>query len=374
MTSLAVLGGDVDVVVDGERFVAVGAGLEVPTGAEVVDAGGCVVVAGFVDLQCNGAGGIDLTSAPEQVWEVAALLPRYGVTSWLPTIVTSPADVPARALAALSRPPTGLDDQAIAAPLGLHLEGPFLAMARRGVHDPRHLAEPLGDGGRAAAWSREAGVAMVTLAPELPGALDLADGLLRRGVVVAAGHSDATAEQAVAAADRGVTVVTHLFNAMAPLHHRAPGLAGAALTDPRWRCGVIADGLHLDPAVVALAWNALGERLVLVTDAVAALGAPPGPVRLAGATVEATGDGVRLPDGTLAGSDLSMDLAVRNLVAFARCSLRDAAAAASAAPASVLGLADRGRLEPGAIADVVVLTPRGDVVATVVRGVVAWRS
>jgi len=374
VTSLAVLGGDVDVVVDGERFVAVGAGLEVPTGAEVVDAGGCVVVAGFVDLQCNGAGGIDLTSAPEQVWEVAALLPRYGVTSWLPTIVTSPADVPARALAALSRPPTGLDDQAIAAPLGLHLEGPFLAMARRGVHDPRHLAEPLGDGGRAAAWSREAGVAMVTLAPELPGALDLADGLLRRGVVVAAGHSDATAEQAVAAADRGVTVVTHLFNAMAPLHHRAPGLAGAALTDPRWRCGVIADGLHLDPAVVALAWNALGERLVLVTDAVAALGAPPGPVRLAGATVEATGDGVRLPDGTLAGSDLSMDLAVRNLVAFARCSLRDAAAAASAAPASVLGLADRGRLEPGAIADVVVLTPRGDVVATVVRGVVAWRS
>jgi N-acetylglucosamine-6-phosphate deacetylase len=215
---------------------------------------------------------------------------------------------------------------------------------------------------------------MVTLAPELPGALDLAEELSGRDVVVAAGHTNATAEEAAAAADRGVGMVTHLFNAMAPLHHRAPGLVGAALTDNRWRCGLIADGLHVDPAVVALAWAALGPRLVLVTDAVAALGAPSGPVPLAGATVHASGDGVRLPDGTLAGSDLSMDRAVRNLARFARCRLHEAAAAAAASPAAVLGLDDRGRLEPEAVADVVVLSPDGEVVATIVRGAVAWRS
>jgi N-acetylglucosamine-6-phosphate deacetylase len=374
VTALAVVGGDVDVHVDGDRVVAVGAGLGPPIGAAVVDAAGCTVVAGFVDLQCNGAGGVDLTSEPERLWEVAALLPRYGVTAWLPTIVTAPPDATQRALAALADRPSAPAGKPVAEPIGLHLEGPFLAPSRRGAHDPHHLADPLADGARAATWSREAGVAMVTLAPELPGALDLAEALLGRGVVVAAGHTDATASQAAGAADRGVTVVTHLFNAMAPLHHRAPGLAGAALTDPRWRCGVIADGLHLDPAVVALAWSALGERLVLVTDAVAALGAPPGPVPLAGAMPEATGHGVRLADGTLAGSDLSMDRAVRNLAAFSGCSLTEAAAAASAAPASVLGLAERGQLAPGALADVVVLSPGGEVVATIVRGVVAWRS
>jgi len=170
-------------------------------------------------------------------------------------------------------------------------------------------------------------------------------------------------------------MVTHLFNAMRPLHHRAPGLAGAALTDPRWRCGLIADGLHLDPEVVALAWSALGDRLVLVTDAVAALGAPPGPLRLGELAAEAVEEGgVRLPDGTLAGSDLSMDQAVRNLVAFTGCSLAEAAAAASASPAAVLGDGSRGRLVPGGRGDLVVLDAGGEVEATVIAGVVAFRA
>jgi N-acetylglucosamine-6-phosphate deacetylase len=168
--------------------------------------------------------------------------------------------------------------------------------------------------------------------------------------------------------------VTHLFNAMAPLHHRDPGLAGVALTDERVRAGVIADGLHVAPAVVALAARALGDRLSLVTDAVAALGAPPGPVRLGDltATVSPDDGAVRLADGTLAGSTLSLDRAVRNLVAFAGASLAEAVGAVTSTPAAVLGLPDRGVIAPGAVGDLVLLTPAGEVVATVIGGRVAY--
>ncbi len=230
-------------------------------------------------------------------------------------------------------------------------------------------------------WSD--GVALVTLAPELPGALGVVRDLAEAGIVVAAGHSSATAAESRAAIDAGVRYVTHLFNAMVPLGHREPGLPGVALTDERVRVGVIADGVHVDPAVVALAARALGDRLTLVTDAVAALGAPGGPVRLASQWAEAGDDGVRLPDGTLAGSTLALDRAVRNLVAFAGVPLADALAAASAAPAATLGRTDRGTIAPGAVADIVLVDAGGGLVATVAAGRVAddrreeaasWRS
>jgi N-acetylglucosamine-6-phosphate deacetylase len=366
---LAVMGGDLDVVVRDGRIEAVGPHLAVPAGVAELDAAGGVVVPGFVDLQCNGGFGIDLTAEPERLWELAALLPRTGVTSWLPTVVTSPPAVTERALAALARPVT---QGPVAEPLGLHLEGPFLAPARRGAHDRRHLSAP--DRQRIAGWSAAAGVALVTLAPELPGALELVRLLTARGVVVAAGHSDATAEESVAAIEAGVSLATHLFNAMAPLDHRQPGLAGVVLADERLRAGVIADGLHLHPTTVAAAWRALGPRLVLVTDAVAALGASAGPTRIGEQELVRGRDGVRLADGTRAGSDLSMDGAVRNLMAFAGCSLAAAAAAASSAPAAALGRTDRGRLQPGARGDIVVLAPDGQLIATVIGGQVAWKS
>jgi N-acetylglucosamine-6-phosphate deacetylase len=326
----------------------------------VLDADGGIVVPGFVDLQCNGAGGIDLTAEPERLWEVAALLPRFGVTAWLPTIVTSPPDRVDRALAALGARPAGLGT--IAEPLGLHVEGPFLNPVRRGAHDPALLADPAADAGRIAGWSRETGVALVTLAPELPGALDLLRALTDRGVIVAAGHTDAGYDEMHAAVDAGVSMVTHLFNGMNALHHRAPGVPGAALSDERLHAGMIADGVHVDPAVVALAWRLLGERFVLVTDAVAPMGTP-----------GATGQGVRLGDGTLAGADLPMDGAVRNLTAFTGCTLREAARAASAHPATVLGDPTRGHLDPGARGDLVVLSPDGEVRATVIAGEFACR-
>ncbi len=364
---LAITGGDVEVIVRGGTIEAVGARLRPTRGIDVLDAAGAVVVPGFVDLQCNGGFGIDLTSEPEALWELARLLPRTGVTAWLPTIVSSPPGAIERALAAWARHPGGV----VAEPLGLHLEGPFLAPGRRGAHDPRHLSAP--DPQRAASWSAATGVALVTLAPELPGALPLVRELVGRGVVVAAGHTDATAEEAAAAIEAGVSFVTHLFNAMAPLHHRSPGLAGVALADGRVRAGVIADGVHLHPLTVAVAWRSLGPRLVLVTDAVAALGSHER-TRLAGRALSQSPEGVRLADGTLAGSDLSMDRAVRNLVELTGCPLRDAAAAASAAPAAVLGRGALGRLAPGARGDVVVLTSAGEVAATVIGGQVAWQA
>jgi N-acetylglucosamine-6-phosphate deacetylase len=345
-----------------------------PSDTTRLDAAGLLVVPGFIDLQCNGAAGVDITAEPERLWEVAAALPRWGVTAWLPTIVTAPAGVRGRALAALRSGPPGspAGDGPFAVPLGLHFEGPFLAPERRGAHPAAHLQSPDPALPAREGWSRQAGVALVTLAPELPRALDVVGELVAAGVVAAAGHSSAGAEQATAAVDAGVTAVTHLFNAMGPLHHRDPGLAGVALTDERVRVGAIADGVHLHPAAVALAARALGGRLCLVTDAVAALGVPAGRVPLGVLEAFATDTGVRLEDGTLAGSVLSLDRAVRNLMAFAGVPLEAAVAAVTTSPAALLGLDDRGVIAPGAVGDLALVDPAGEVVATVIGGRVAF--
>jgi N-acetylglucosamine-6-phosphate deacetylase len=365
MGDLVVRGGDVltpagrvaaDVVVRSGRIVEVverGAGGAAADGElPVLDAAGLLVAPGLIDLQCNGAGGFDLTAAPEQMWEMSALLPQWGVTAWVPTVVTSPDQVRERALRAFQAGPP--DDALAAKPLGLHFEGPYLAPDRRGAHASAHLSPP--DRRAVAGWSRDAGVALVTLAPELPGALGMLRDLVDRGVVVSLGHSSATAAEATAAVDAGARWVTHLFNAMAPLHHRDPGLAGVALTDDRLLVGAIVDGLHVHPMVVTMAARSLGRRLTLVTDAVAALGMPPGRWALGDVEALADGEGVRLPDGTLAGSLLSLDRAVANLRSFTGTSLDDALHAASTAPARLLGLeGERGVIAPGAVGDFVLL-------------------
>ncbi|MFZ6004636.1 MAG: N-acetylglucosamine-6-phosphate deacetylase [Actinomycetota bacterium] len=332
--------------------------------ATVFDADGLLAVPGFVDLQCNGALGIDLAGEPERLWELSAQLPRWGVTAWLPTIVTTPLGVVDRALVTLAAgPPPGWVG---AVPMGLHLEGPFLSPCRKGAHPEALLRTPSLDA--IDGWSRAEGVALVTLAPELEGAHPVIEELVARGVVVSIGHSDASAAEASSAVDSGATWVTHLFNAMSPLHHREPGVVGAALSDERLRVGMIADGIHVHPSVVKLAQRALGERLVLVTDAVAALGMEHGEQALGRATVHVGADGVRLPDGTLAGSNLAMDQAVRNLIAFSGCQREAALHAASTVPAAVLGDEQRGTLAPGSRADVALLTQDLEVAATIVGG------
>jgi N-acetylglucosamine-6-phosphate deacetylase len=274
-----------------------------------------VLVPGFVDLQLNGAFGIDLAVEPERVWELAAQLPRAGVTAFLPTIVSTGPDVVRRAQAALAERPAGFVG---AEPVGLHLEGPMLALA--GAHDPAQL--------RAFDVDDLTGVRLVTLAPELPGAADVVARLHDAGILVFAGHTAATDLS-------GVDGVTHVFNAMAPLHHRAPGPAGVALADDRLAVTLVADGHHVDPVVCRLVDRAAGDRLVLVSDAVARPALP------------------------LNGGRCLLDECVRNLAAWTGAPER-ALAAASTTPARLLGL-DRPD-------DLVELDPALHVVGTLVGG------
>ncbi len=372
---------DRGIVVDGARDLA-GAPCRVtavagrivagePTRAEVrIEAAGLSVAPGYVDLQVNGAVGIDLTSQPERLWEVASALPRYGVTSFLPTIVTSPPEVVDRALDALfaGAPPGWVG----ARPLGLHLEGPMIASSRRGAHVAAHIVAPARS--IIAGWSAP-GVAMVTLAPELPGATAITRELTGRGVVVSAGHTDADARGARDAVAAGVRAVTHLFNAMRRPDQHEPGLADAVLAGLPVVAGLIADGAHVDPELLRTAWAGLGsERRMLVSDATAALGAPPGHYRLGDLMI--VGDGVRSLDpatGRPAGSASGIDAGVRNVMRITACDAMAATAAASATPARLLGRAELGSLDVGTPADLVLLDADLHVAVTVVGGVVAHR-
>lgn len=355
-------------LIDGDRVVAVGRAGDVPCppGARRVDLGAHRIVPGLIDLQINGAFGHDFTADPTTIWAVGAGLPRYGVTAFLPTLITCPLETVAAAQAIMQAgPPPGYRGTRA---LGLHLEGPFLNPAKRGAHNPAHLRLP--DRAAVADWSPAQGVRLVTLAPELPGALPVVRALRDQGVIVSAGHSLATLEEAQAGFAAGITYGTHLFNAMPPLDHRAPGLAGALLTEGGSTVGIIADGLHVHPALVALAWAAKGPtRLTLVTDAMAALGMPPGRYQLGDWEAIVDGSSARLADGRLAGSLLSLDAAVRNLIAYTGCSLGAALATVTTVPAALLGLGDTyGRLGPGSAADLAVLTADNAVAATMLGG------
>ncbi len=337
----------------------------------VRDARGLVLAPGFLDLQVNGGFGHDFTADPATIWPVAAGLPRYGVTGFLPTIITSPPET-ARAAQDVLRegPPPGWTG---AIPLGLHLEGPFLNPDKKGAHNPAHLRLPsaaaIGD------WSAAAGVRLVTLAPELPWATEAISALSGRGVVVSAGHSLATYDEASAGFAAGARYATHLFNAMPALHHREPGLAAAALADPRVVAGLIADGQHVHPALVDLVWRWLGPaRLNLVTDAMAAMGMEPGEYLLGDFRVRVDENSARLPDGTLAGCTLSLDAILRAFLAFTGASLADALATVTTTPARLLGLDGRlGRIAPGLAADLVLMTPELEVIETLVAGKTAYR-
>lgn len=360
------------VLVEGGRITAVdtASALPCPAGARVIDAAGLLLVPGFIELQFNGGFGDDFTDDPTTIWRVAEALPRYGVTAFLPTIITSPPEKVALGQQVVTQHrPAGFRG---AEPLGLHVEGPFLNPQKKGAHNPAYLRLP--DLAAVAGWSPETGVRLVSLAPELPGALDVIRALAGRGVLVSAAHSMATYDQARAGFDAGIRYGTHLFNAMPALGHRDPGLPGALLADDRVTVGMIVDGIHVHPAMVALAWRVLGPgRLNLVTDAMAALGMAPGVHRLGDFEVTVDESSARLADGTLAGSILALDQALRNLIAFTGCALRDALATVTTTPARALGLAhERGRIAPGYVADLVLLTSDLRVRAAMVAGEVAY--
>lgn len=354
------------------RLVPAGETPRSPDPDSVLEGDGLLAAPGFIDLQINGAAGHDLTADPTSMWEVGAALPRYGVTAFLPTVVTSPREVVELARATLlAGPPPGYVG---ARALGLHVEGPFISAERIGAHDPEHRRDP--DPRFVEGWSPATGVRIVTLAPELPGALELIVEVVGRGIVVSVGHTAATAAQARAGFDAGARFVTHLFNAMPGLDHREPGPVGAALADARVTLGLIPDGLHVDPAVVGVTWRAGGAgRIAAVTDAIAALGMAPGSYHLGTMDVVVDAASARLPDGRLAGSLLGLDGAVRNLRAFAGASIGEAVGSVTSTPARLLGIsATHGALAEGRVADLTLLTTDLEVAATFVGGRVAHRA
>ncbi len=321
-------------------------------GLPVFDGGGMYLAPGFIDLQVNGAFGHDFTSDPDSIGRVAARLPQWGVTAFLPTFVSSPLGDYRQKLQAVT---AARKEARGARVLGAHLEGPFINPAKAGAHDADLLLEP----GLEAL--KEMGpldaLRLLTLAPELPGALPVIRWLRERDVVVGLGHSQATEAQALYALEAGATWGTHLFNAMGPFHHREPGLAGALLTSPSANSGIIADGRHVAPGALRLAFFCLGpDRLALVSDAMAGAGAPPGEYALGDRRVRCADGRALLADGTLAGSLLTMARAVGNAVAQVDCTPAEAAFMASAVPARVLGLAGSlGRLRAGRMADLALL-------------------
>lgn len=343
-----------------------------PEDTPVVDLNGLCVSPGWIDIQINGAFGLDFTENPDTIWPVAARLPELGVTAFLPTIVTAPFETYDYARQVWrSGPPSG---QRGARVLGLHIEGPFLNPQKKGAHNPDYLQKPKLK--PTANWSPDGGVRLVTLAPEQPGALELIQHLHGKGIVVSAGHSLASTLDARAAIDAGVTCGTHLFNAMPTLDHRAPGLTGALLTADGVWTGIIADGIHVHPDMVAVALRCKGpQRLTLVTDAMAALGMPPGPYRLGDFDVIVDANSARLANGTLAGSILTLSQAIRNLQAFTGCGWNDALRCATLTPAELLGLPKSGRLQPGADADLTVFDAESGAVAmTIIGGEIVYRA
>ncbi|MCL4262842.1 MAG: N-acetylglucosamine-6-phosphate deacetylase [Anaerolineae bacterium] len=336
-----------------------------------------LLVPGFIDLQLNGAFALDFTRQPETIWEVAARLPQFGVTSFLPTVITSPLVTVAKAQEVMAQQTLGVRPSPLqkafsgAEPVGLHLEGPFLNPQKKGAHNPQYMQLPSLEA--IADWSPKTHVRLVTLAPELPGALPVITALAERGVIVSAGHSMATFAEAKAGFAAGVCYGTHLFNAMPGLHHREPGLIGALLDDEQATMGIIPDGIHVHPALLKLVWQIAGPRLNVVTDAMAALGMPPGDYDLSDFRVTVDETTCRLPDGTLAGSILGMDTAVRNFITYTSCTLAEAIATVTTIPADLLGLGrHKGRIAPGYDADLVLLTPDLHIAMTIVHGDVVY--
>lgn len=330
-----------------------------------------ILAPGLIDLQINGAAGVDFATCERaaDLLPVQHFLLASGVTAYLPTLISSPLP---QLHAALRR--WALFARAGAAPriLGVHLEGPYLNPSYAGAHQPDLLRSPDSAEFATLLDSAPGLVRLLTLAPELPGAAGLIDLAVRRKVAVAAGHTAATFAEAQAAFEAGVRMVTHVFNAMRPLHHREPGIAGAALADPRVVAGLIADLVHVHPSVIRMVASLKGPtRVVLVTDAVALAGGGPGGA-LAGRPLAVT-DAPRLADGTLAGSLGTLDQAVRNVVSLG-IPPRDALLMASAVPAWVLRRRDLGRIAPGARGDLVAFDRRLRVRAVYVDGREAFPS
>lgn len=372
VTPAGVLTG-VDVRVDDGVITSAGSSLSAAN-AHVIDARGSLVAPGFIDIHIHGAGGAMVEQGdPDQIDVISRTLARFGTTGFLATIATLAAEPLRAAMRAVA---TAVGRESGARILGIHLEGPFLNPSRAGAQAVQWMRAPSIEEFDTLQELSGDLIRLVTIAPEIDGAIPFIRALHDRGVVVSAGHSNATAAEMAVAVDAGVTHVTHLFNAMRELHHREPGIAGVALTDDRLSAELICDGHHLSPAVVELALRSKPPlKAVLVSDAVGALGLPDGDYEMFGVTCVVAGGAVRLKaGGQLAGSCLTLDRALRNLRQWQpQRPLADLIHAASWAPARALGLDhQRGTIEAGKQADLVLLTPDLTVRRTWCGGVEVW--
>ena len=348
---------------------------EVPPNVALVDFGDAVLAPGFVDIHIHGGAGLDVMRASlSELPRLGKFLTIHGVTGYFATTVAAPLDATCTALGRLADAIEGTasstdDDPVQARPLGIHLEGPFLSHKRRGVHPPENLVAPTVEVFERLWQAARGHVKILTIAPEVPDAMDVIAEAAKRKVCVSIGHSDAEMPVARAAVRAGARHATHTFNAMRPLDHREPGIIGEVLSNDQLSADIIADGIHVDPAVVKVFLRAKGPgRAVLITDAISATGMPDGRYQLGPIEVDVK-DGKCTSGGSLAGSVLTMDRAVRNVTKFSDWSLRDAVRAATLNAAKAVGLADRhGVLARGAEANFTVMNSSGEVLKTIVRG------
>jgi N-acetylglucosamine-6-phosphate deacetylase len=358
------------VLIDGAAIAEVGPrdSIRLPEAAERIDASHLVVTPGFIDPHIHGCGGADVMDGThESLNAVSRIIARHGTTSFLPTTISSPPEVLAGAIeqlgSAIQKPFDG------AQPLGIHLEGPFIHPAKRGAHKTSHVLAP--DVTLFEKWMRASGnsVRLLTIAPELDGIQALLVMAKHLGVTVAMGHSNATFDEARAAAERGVCYAVHTFNAMREFSHRSPGIAGEVLADDRIFGEIIADGVHVDQAVVRIFARAKGKtRVLLVTDAMSATDMPDGRYVLGTDTVEVVNGVCRDAEGRLAGSTLTQEIALRNFLEWTEWPLQDVLMTLTVNPARALKLERKGVLEPGADADLVVMDQKFRIMKTFVAG------
>lgn len=370
---------DCVILVEDGRISAIGHRDEVriPEGAVDFVANGMTIVPGFVDVHIHGAGGHDVMEGNARALDkIAGTVARHGTTSMLATTVTAPPEETRHSLEGIARyiharkNPEDLGERPAAEILGMHLEGPFISSARRGVHPPESIAAP--SVALFEDFLRASGelVKMVTVAPEVPGALELIARIVSKNIVAAIGHTDAEYDQARAGIRAGARHAVHMFNAMRPFTHRDPGVIGAVLTDPEVTAEIIADGVHVaGPAIQVLLLAKGLDQVILVSDGIAATGMRDGNYRLGTKEVAVSGGVARSAEGNLAGSTLTLDRALRNVVALG-VPLVDAVRMATILPARRLGLAGKkGIIAVGADADLVALTPDNHVAGVMTRGV-----